>query len=181
MENSCRKHKHVFNTLLLIRAVSGGGLHMGRSLLRVTYCHHRGGRSPSLRAGGRASLLGPPAGVSACSWATWNQTGGTRTSTPIRYTLHLNFLFLKQSCSEALRHRRSCSPLCPSSAASGSSTAPSWRSSRGTWPSPRGASGPAPTPGPAGPEQNLKFQRITVRTTDEDENRNVHFSFLSFC
>lgn len=24
MENSCRKHKHVFNTLLLIRAVSGG-------------------------------------------------------------------------------------------------------------------------------------------------------------
>lgn len=51
------------------------GVYVGRSLGRVTNCHHRGGRSPSLRAGGRASVLGPPGGVSASSWATWNQTG----------------------------------------------------------------------------------------------------------
>lgn len=49
-------------------------VYVGRSLGRVTNCHHRGGSSPSLRAGGRASVLGPPTGVSACSWVTWNQT-----------------------------------------------------------------------------------------------------------
>lgn len=45
----------------------------GRSLARVTNCHHRGGRSPSFRAGGSASVLGPSAGVSAWSWATWRR------------------------------------------------------------------------------------------------------------
>lgn len=58
--------------------VSQQGVYVGRSLGRVTYCHHRGGRSPSLRAGGRASVFGPPALVSASSWATWNQTGGDK-------------------------------------------------------------------------------------------------------
>lgn len=41
-------------------------------------------------------------------------------------------------------------PLCPSSAFSVSSTAPSWRSSQGTRPSLRGASAPAPILGPGG-------------------------------
>lgn len=39
----------------------------GCSLGRVTKSHHSGGRSPSLRAGGRASVLGPSGGVSATS------------------------------------------------------------------------------------------------------------------
>lgn len=51
-------------------------LYVGRSLGRVTNCHHRGGRSPSLRAGGRASDFGPTAGVSASSWATWKSKEG---------------------------------------------------------------------------------------------------------
>lgn len=42
-------------------------IYMGRSRGRVTYCHHRGGRLPSFRAGGRDSVLGPPAEVSACN------------------------------------------------------------------------------------------------------------------
>lgn len=41
--------------------------HMGCSRGRVTWCHHMGGRCPSLRAGGKASVLGPSAGVSSCN------------------------------------------------------------------------------------------------------------------
>lgn len=41
--------------------------HMGCSRGRVTWCHHSGGRCPSLRAGGKASVLGPPGGVSSCN------------------------------------------------------------------------------------------------------------------
>ena len=46
-------------------------LYVGRSRGLVTICHHRGGKSPSFRAGGKASVLGPSAGVSSCSCLTW--------------------------------------------------------------------------------------------------------------
>lgn len=44
--------------------------HMGCSRGRVTWCHHKGGRCPSLRAGGKASVLGPSAGVSSFNCLT---------------------------------------------------------------------------------------------------------------
>lgn len=55
------------------------------------------------------------------------------------------------------------SPLCPSSAVSVSSTALSWRSSRGTWPSLRGARSPAATLGTTGTKQSsgLSSRNIT--------------------
>lgn len=116
-------------------------IYVGRSLERVTNCHHRGGRSPSLRAGGRASVLGPSNGVSAWSWATLrrqeDKRGGQR--------LRLNHLVL---CETNYLNWQNPPPY-PSSAIWAASTVPSWKNSLGTWPSQRGANSLTPPQEPA--------------------------------
>lgn len=52
--------------------------YMGRSRGLVTICHHSGGKSPSFRAGGKASVLGPPGGVSSCSCLTYRRVRNKR-------------------------------------------------------------------------------------------------------
>lgn len=52
---------------------ASSSLYMGRSRGLVTICHQRGGKSPCFRAGGKASVRGPPTGVSSCSCFTWKR------------------------------------------------------------------------------------------------------------
>ena len=102
--------------------------------------------------------------------------------------LQINYCFDYCFCLRCFREKwrgfrntiKKSTPLCPSSAVSAASTAPSWRSSRGTWPSLRGASAPGPTLGPVGTTQSSSCHRriVSIFTSDSDIKYSTYFSSI---
>lgn len=90
-----------------VQLLCSGRAQTGRSLGLVTYCHHRGGRSPSLRAGGRASVLSPPTGVSSCSCCTCKVQPNKVTILHRRFTIRL----ILSNSPHSRRMKRICTDL----------------------------------------------------------------------